>query len=110
MGREEAREAICSQRRPRLAQAGPTCPHSVGGRRGQRGRGVGGADLGTFGKEEGGVSTIGLPSMIQITYRAESSLIPEGPPKESESRAPAKQGLGPICFPVRLKEMSLKLW
>ena len=63
VGREEEREAICSQRRPRLAQSWPTCPQALGQRRGQRGA------LGAAGKEEEGqynrsptLNSEGLPS------------------------------------------------
>ena len=115
MGREEAREAICSQRRPRLAQAGPTCPHSVGGRRGQRGRGWGG---GVRERPRGGGAcstpgSLGGASMggqyhwspIHDSDHLQSRELsdPRGSPKREREQSSCQTGSWPHLFSCQIK-------
>ena len=92
MGREEGREAICSQRRPRLAQSWPTC-------------------LPCLGPEEGAVWVPGgswqreretVQSVSHLHFRG-STLHRAPLISKTQSRILVREGLGPMCFPVGLK-------
>ena len=87
MGREEAREAICSQRRPRLALSWPPCPTCLGPEEG--------AVWGLGGSWQRGRGTV--QSVSHSRFRG-STLHRAPPIPKRQSRILAKEGLGPNMF------------